>query len=83
MTPRMTLRAGHTLSKAEALRIQAEQVAYYAARYPHIDVAGIVAKATTADALTDGEHDLVDINRHIPRGGWIEQLIGQFQQPSD
>lgn len=62
------------LTKAEALRIQAEQVAYYSAIYGP-QVADLVAAATTADALPDGEHDVVVINRHIPRGGAIEALI--------
>lgn len=72
------------MTKAQALRIQAEQVAWYAARYPHIAVAELVAAATHADALEDGvEYDVVEINRHIPRGGWIESLIGKEQRPYD
>ena len=62
------------LSKADALRIQAEHVAHYSACYgPH--VADLVAAATTADHLADGLHYVVVINRHIPRGGAIEALI--------
>jgi hypothetical protein len=62
------------ITKAEALRIQAEQVEWYANIYGP-DVRELVAAATTADALPDGEHDIVIINRHIPRGGAIENLI--------
>jgi hypothetical protein len=62
------------MTKAEALRIQAEQVAWYAQIYGP-EVAEYVAAATTADRLADGEHDIVTINRHIPRGGSIEWLI--------
>ena len=70
------------MTKAAALAKQAEQVAHYAALYPDIDVVGIVARATSADQLDDGEHDVVVINRHIPRGGFIEMLIGKFE-PGD
>ncbi len=63
-----------TMTKARALEIQADQVAYYGRSYgPRI--AELVAKITTADALPDGEHDVATINRHIPRGGSIEHLI--------
>lgn len=62
------------MTKARALEIQAGQVEHYAAIYgPH--VRDLVAAATTADELPDGEHDVVTINRHIPRGGAIEWLI--------
>jgi hypothetical protein len=68
------VRSVSTLTKAEALRIQAEQVEHYARCYgPH--VRELVAAATTAHLLPDGEHDIVTINRHIPRGGAIEWLI--------
>jgi hypothetical protein len=62
------------LTKAEALRIQAEQVAHYS-QYYGPRVAEYVAAATTADRLADGEHDIEVIDRHIPRGGSIEWLI--------
>jgi hypothetical protein len=59
------------LTKAEALRIQAAQIEHYAAMWGD-DVRTVVAAATTADALEDGvEYDVVIINRHIPRGGFI------------
>lgn len=66
------------MTKADALRRQAEQVAHYVAQYgPH--VAELVAAATRADELPDGEHDVVTINRYIPRGGAIEFLIPEKQ----
>ena len=68
------------MSKAKALEIQARDVKYYGKLYPEIDVAGIVSRATTADQLAEGEHDVVEINRHIPRGGFLEMLIGKFYQ---
>lgn len=64
-----------TMTKAEALKIQAEQVANYSARYPN--AAEIVAAATDADKLQDGfRYDVVIVNRYIPRGGAIETLLG-------
>jgi hypothetical protein len=68
------------MTKAAALAKQAEQVARYARTYPMMNVADIVANATTADALAEGEHDIVVINRHIPRGAAIEMLLGRFEQ---
>ena len=64
------------MTKAQALAIQAEHVAHYSKSYPN--VGALVAAATTADALPDGEHDVVVINRHIPRGGAIEALIPEI-----
>ena len=73
-----------TITKSNALRIQAEHVAWYGKLYPEIAVAEIVAAHTTADALDgEGPHDVVVVNRHIPRGGAIEMLIGKFQQNRD
>ena len=62
------------MTKKLALEIQAQHVDAFAEIYGE-DVRKLVADATTADALPDGEHDIVLINRHIPRGGAIEQLI--------
>jgi flagella basal body P-ring formation protein FlgA len=63
------------LTKEQALKIQAEQVAFYSRHCPNLDE--LVAAATTADQLEPGiEYDVVVINRHIPRGGKIEQLAG-------
>jgi hypothetical protein len=64
------------MTKAAALAKQAEQVAHYARIYPMMNV----ADATTADAPAEGEHDIVVINRHIPRGAAIEILLGRFEQ---
>lgn len=64
-----------TMTKAQALAIQAEQVVHYSHVCPNI--AEKVAAITTADALADGvEYDVQTINRHIPRGGAIEELAG-------
>jgi hypothetical protein len=64
------------LTKERALAIQAEQVAHYAQYDP--DIAAKVAAVTNADALLPGvEYDVVEVNRHIPRGGFIEFLMGQ------
>lgn len=65
-----------TMTKAEALRIQAEQIDHYAKFYGD-GIRAIIAAATTADQLPDGEHPVTLINRHIPRGGRLEQLIPQ------
>lgn len=65
------------LTKAEALRIQAEQIAWYNRdnRFPWL--AEKVASMTTADSLEDGvEYPVRVINEHIPRGGDIERLCG-------
>jgi hypothetical protein len=66
--------SGITLTKTEALRIQAEQVAHYADLHGAW-VREAVAAATTADALGEGPHDMVTVNRHIPRGEEMEGLI--------
>lgn len=70
----LVISSGITLTKAEALRIQAEQVKHYAAIHGD-DVRQVVAAATTADELGDGEYDMITINCHIPRGEAIEWLI--------
>jgi hypothetical protein len=64
------------MTKAQALAIQAEQIAWYNrdGRFP--DLAEKVAAITRADALEDGvEYSVHIINEHIPRGGDIEQII--------
>ena len=66
--------SGITLTKSEALRIQAQQIEHYAASHGQW-VCEAVAAATTADEMGEGPHDMVTINRHIPRGGAIETLI--------
>ena len=63
------------LTKQEALKIQAEQIAHYGARFPQ--TAEIVAAHTQADKLQDGvEYSVIEINRYIPRGEAIEALLG-------
>lgn len=71
------------MTKADALAIQARQIASYGAAYGVERVAALVAAATTADALADGLHDVVTINRHIPRGGSIESLIPEIRERED
>jgi hypothetical protein len=71
-----------TMTKAEALKIQAEHVAWYASKYAG-NLAEVVASMTTADQLEDGvEYPIITINEHIPRGGAIEHLCG-ISQPND
>ena len=66
------------MTKADALKIQAEQIAWYS--HLRADLAEAVAAITTADQLTDGvEYDVSDINKHIPRGADIEYLCGISQ----
>jgi hypothetical protein len=70
-----------TMTKAEALKIQAEHVAWYSRLCPNL--AEKVAAMTTADALEDDkQYPVTIINEHIPRGGDIEYLCG-LQQPND
>ena len=75
-----------TMTKAEALRIQAEHVEHYAGIYGGW-VREAVAAETHADRLADeGEHEVSEVNRHIPRGGFIELIIerhGHETQVSD
>jgi hypothetical protein len=64
-----------TMTKAEALKIQAEHVAHYSKHSP--DLAARVAAVTTADQLEDGKQYPVSvINQHIPRGADIERMAG-------
>ena len=64
-----------TLTKAEALAIQAKQVDHYAAIYGD-DIREWVAARTHAERLEDGvTYPVVEINRAIPRGGAIEALL--------
>jgi hypothetical protein len=68
------IRGEMTMTKADALRRQAEQVEHYARTHgPRL--VELVAAATTADQIPDGEHPITLINRHIPRGGAIEAII--------
>ena len=62
------------LTRDEAVRIQADQVDHYAAQYGDW-IRAAVAEVTYAWLLPDGEIDVVEVNRRIPRGGAIESLI--------
>lgn len=82
MATLVKVRSVMMMTKAEALESQARQVEHYAAIYgPH--VRDLVAAATTADLLPDGLHDVVTINRHIPRGGLIEWLIPEKRRQEE
>ena len=61
------------MTKEKALKIQAEQIAYYSKWVP--DLAERVAKITRADELDDGEHEVYIINQYIPRGSAIEKIV--------
>ena len=62
-----------TMTKAEALEIQAKLVAIYAPLCANL--AGRVAALTTAHKLEDDvAYDTDTINEHIPRGRVIEQI---------
>jgi hypothetical protein len=71
------------MTKSEALKIQAEHIAWYESKYAPGNLAEVVAGMTTADQLEDGvEYPIITINQHIPRGGSIEHLCG-ISQPED
>ena len=64
-----------TMTKEEALAIQAKQIAHYSHYRP--DLAQAVAALTTADNLESRKpYPVSVINEHIPRGGDIEHLCG-------
>jgi hypothetical protein len=72
------------MTKAEALKIQAEQIAWYNRDGSRPWLAAKLAEITTADALEDGkEYPVRVVNEHIPRGGDIEHLCGLNQGPLD
>ena len=73
-----------TMTKAEALKIQAEHVEWYGKIFGREQLAAKVAALTTADALQDGvEYPVTVINQHIPRGGDIEHICGILTGPLD
>lgn len=69
---------GITLTKAAALAIQAKQLDHYAPDPAHPLRAAVAAK-TTADELDDEPYSVVDINRHIPRGGDLEFIMADLR----
>lgn len=73
-------RGTQRMTKAQALAIQAEQVEWYGRTYGVERVRALVAAADTSHLLPDGEHDVVTINRHIPRGGALEWLIPEIRE---
>lgn len=71
---------GYTLTKAAALKIQADQLQHYAPMVPYFDLAGYMASRTTADRLPDeGDIDMKLINQNIPRGADFEYAIADFR----
>lgn len=69
-----------------ALRIQAEQLAYYSGLYPHRAeaLAAALASETTAGELEPGRaYPVYVINRHVPRGGWFERSIPEIRERED
>ncbi len=72
------------MTKAEALKIQAEQIAWYNRDNHFPWLAEKLASMTTAAALEDGKQYPVHmINEHIPRGGDIEYLCGMSAKDYD
>lgn len=72
-----------TMTKEDALRIQAEQVAWYSRSGDRPWLADKIAAMTTSESLEDGvEYPMHVINEHIPRGSDIEHLCG-IEQPED
>ena len=68
------------LTKAAALKIQAQQVEYYSKLYDLPCLKARVAALTRANLLLDDvEYDVVTVNYCIPRGGAIENLIPQHR----
>jgi hypothetical protein len=75
--------ANMTMTKAEALKIQAEQIAWYSRHGDRPWLAEKIAAMTTADALEDGKaYPVHVINKHIPRGADIEYLCGILHRVS-
>lgn len=69
---------GMTMTKAEALAIQAKQLDHYAPDPNHPLRAAVAAK-TTADALDDEPYSVIEINEHIPRGCDIEWTLADLR----
>ncbi len=63
------------ITKEQALEIQDQQLAYYEPTFPGI-TAKIKAMTRAEELEPDTLYDMVTINRHIPRGGDIEQALG-------
>jgi hypothetical protein len=64
-----------TLTVEDALRIQAEQCAFYEAVFP--GVTAMVSERTDASRFEPGvAYPVIEVNRCIPRGGMIERIAG-------
>jgi hypothetical protein len=65
------------MTKEEALAIQQKQIAWYNRNGDFPWLADKLASMTTAEVLEDGRlYPVIEINKHIPRGGDIEHLLG-------
>ena len=71
------------MTKEDALARQARDIQHYGPRYPGGEAAlrAKVQSMTKADTLEEGRlYDIGVINRCIPRGGVIEDLVGIADQ---
>ena len=70
----------YRMTKAAALAIQKRDILHYGQTYGVERVRALVMEKDTSHLLADGEHDVITINRHIPRGGSIEWLIPEIRE---
>lgn len=67
------------ITREKALQIQADQVRFYSPGRPWL--AELVARFTRPDELEPGvPYHVATVNKAIPRGGFIETLIGRFER---
>ena len=69
-----------TMTKAQAIAIQERDILHYGQTYGVERVRALVKAACTAHLLPEGEHDIITINQHIPRGGALEWLIPEIRE---
>ena len=70
------------LTPRKALEIQARQCANLEPHHPGITE--LVRQRTNTDGLDmDVQYDVIEINKHIPRGGAIERIAGIADQGSN
>jgi len=68
------------MTKAQAVAIRERDIEWYGQSYGVERVRALVMAVDTSHLLPDGEHDVITINRHIPRGGAIEWLIPEIRE---
>ena len=66
------------MTKEQAKQVQAEHIEWYGKAWGVEHVRAVVMAADTSAELADGEHDIKDLDRHIPRGAAIEALIPEI-----